>query len=167
MTKWIVGLLFVVLAAILIWKFFPTKALERKVEREIIKEKVGELKPLTEDEFKKAQEELKQLKSIKSYQEAVAVAALQRKQMFLYFGASWCRPCREMKSRTLVDPQVKNKLTEYVVYFVDADQDKSTTNKYGVRSLPTYMVVTADERVVKQASGYQNPKAFLDWLTSR
>lgn len=105
------------------------------------------------------------LKEVSSYDEAVSLAKKHHRPIFLYFGAEWCHWCKKMKSETLSDAEVKAKLgKEYVVCFIDTDQDKATARKYRVSGIPAYMVVSESETVVVRDSGYKSKSEFLAWL---
>jgi thioredoxin 1 len=54
------------------------------------------------------------------------------------FGASWCGPCRMM------EPTIHALASEYAgrvkVVTVDADANQQTVTRFGVRSLPTFLL---------------------------
>lgn len=88
-------------------------------------------------------------------------------RIFLYFGASWCGPCKQMKATTLADPGVKNQLSKFIVWTVDIDQDRALSQRFHVSGVPCYMVIDGLETVEKQATGYRDSAAFLGWLNSK
>lgn len=66
------------------------------------------------------------------------------------FSASWCQPCK------IVAPMFESMSEEYVnVDFVsiDIDEDKETTAKYDVMSVPTLVAVDSSGKEVARASG--------------
>lgn len=53
----------------------------------------------------------------------------------IYFTASWCKPCATLGPVMQQVAQVMN------VIKIDIDQDKTTPASYGVRSVPTVILV--------------------------
>lgn len=83
------------------------------------------------------------------------------KPILLHFGASWCRPCQEIETFVFRNPAVIRKLNESVVPVrVDIDQHPQLAAEYGVKTLPTDVVITTSEKVIQkrnspsEASGY-------------
>jgi len=102
------------------------------------------------------------------YKEALAASKTKQRPMFLYFGAEWCVYCKKMKSTTLADQDVKDKLSkEYVVCFIDTDKDRPTARQYKVRGIPAYMVVGSDEKVLLSATGVKAKTEFMSWLSPK
>ena len=91
------------------------------------------------------------------------IAVIGEKLSFVEFGAVWCPACQKLKV-TLEDAAVKQALSEYNVYTLDADKDKELARKYGVRSIPAYFLVKSDGTVVNKDLGYKTPSQFIDWL---
>lgn len=75
----------------------------------------------------------------------------------LKFSASWCMPCKQLSQTisTLSEEQ-RAKFEE-----IDVDEcDKSLLSQYGVRSVPTLVVLNDQGNVVRTLTGNQ-PKAKL------
>ncbi len=52
----------------------------------------------------------------------------------LYFSADWCGPCKEMKPVIdQIDPSI---ITKY-----NTDFDEAESAKYGIRAVPTFVIV--------------------------
>lgn len=100
----------------------------------------------------------------KTYKEAVELSKKTNKPMFLFFGADWCKWCKKMEAETLSDAKVKEALSSYIVFHVDADKEKDVTEKYNVGGLPSYYVADGSETVKKEGSGFKNVNQFLSWL---
>ena len=92
----------------------------------------------------------------------------KEKKMVFTDPPPWCTWCKKMKSTTLADPAVKDKLSkEFVVCYIDTDKDKTTARKYNVRGIPAYMLVSSEEKVLSSASGYKPKEEFVSWLAPK
>jgi thioredoxin 1 len=76
---------------------------------------------------------------------------------YLYFSASWCGPCQNLKP---VMEQVNQTIP---VTKIDVDMDAQTVSDYGVRSIPT-VVLIKDGREVKRFTGVQPLNTYLNPL---
>ena len=76
----------------------------------------------------------------------------------VHFTASWCGPCR------LIDPTFKE-LSEEVkgVTFikVDTDDNKDLTQEYGIRAIPTVVLLDKDNNVLETLLGAKSKENFL------
>jgi len=63
----------------------------------------------------------------------------------LYFSASWCGPCRNFK------PIMEQVSRELPVQFVDVDANPDLVAEYGIRNVPTVIVVNNGRVASKQA----------------
>ena len=76
---------------------------------------------------------------------------------YLLFSASWCGPCQTLKP---VMEQVNKTIP---VTKIDVDTDAQTVSDYGVRSVPT-VVLIKDGREVKRFTGVQSLNTYLNPL---
>lgn len=81
----------------------------------------------------------------------------------LVFFATWCQPCKSMH-KNLQDPKAVEALKNYNVIEVDTDKNKELTQKYGVDALPTLVIVSPANKVVKKKAGLQSPSELQGWL---
>lgn len=91
-------------------------------------------------------------------------AAEPSQHTFLYFGASWCQPCKRMKSDTLSEATVKKAMADLKVMFIDIDELPEMSRRYDVSSVPTYILLDSDGKEYRRGVGYKSPQEFLKWL---
>lgn len=69
----------------------------------------------------------------------------------LFFSASWCGPCQSM---TPVVESVSNLMGERInTIKIDVDTFQNDAADYGIRSVPTLMIVKDDEIIAQQVGG--------------
>lgn len=78
----------------------------------------------------------------------------------LKFYAPWCQPC---KGLSMVMEGTKDKIN-VPIEEVNIDDDIDTAIKYGVRSVPTLVLVDDSGNVVKKNVGTLNEAQLLDFL---
>ena len=76
---------------------------------------------------------------------------------YLLFSASWCCPCQTLK------PVMEQVSKTIPVTKIDVDTDAQTVSDYGVRSVPTVILVK-DGREVKRFMGVQPLNTYLNPL---
>ncbi|MFN7574445.1 MAG: thioredoxin family protein [Planctomycetota bacterium] len=92
-------------------------------------------------------------------------AARRNKPILLHFGASWCRPCQEVETFVFRNPAVARKLGETVVPVrIDYDQNPQLAAEFGVKSLPTDVVVTTSEKVIQKRNSPTEASAYVAML---
>lgn len=97
---------------------------------------------------------------------ALVEARRTHKQVFVDFSADWCPPCIAMKHDVWPDAQVARAVREgYVPLLIDMDRDSSTAERYGVRAIPTIMVLDTEGQVVRRAT-FLSKGGMLRFLAS-
>ena len=80
------------------------------------------------------------------------------------FYADWCAPCKRMMPRVLsVAETLKGKVT---VAKVNVDESRKIAAKFGVRSIPTFVLIE-DGKVVDLAAGSKTEQDLLLFAEGR
>jgi thiol-disulfide isomerase/thioredoxin/YHS domain-containing protein len=101
----------------------------------------AELKPeaVWKTDFSAAQEEAKKL----------------NRPLVVHFHAVWCGPCKMMERDVLHSPQVLKMLEAgFVAVKVDVGKNRAVSDRYGVTSMPTDLIVSPDGKVLGRTEGY-------------
>lgn len=101
-----------------------------------------------------------------SYKKAVKSSERNQKPLLIYFTADWCPPCKKMKNSTLQDEDIVTYINEtYNPVKVDMTRgDHSVSRKFGVTSLPTYLIVNSEQKVESSGLGYYPKSNFMLFL---
>ena len=86
------------------------------------------------------------------------------KPVVLYFGASWCVPCRRMSQETFADPTVLSLLDRCIFEKIDADERADVSKQAGARALPDVRFFSADGKELKRITSFLGPDLFADEL---
>ena len=74
----------------------------------------------------------------------------------LYFSAAWCGPCK------MLGP-IMESLSDQINYEkIDVDSNQDLSIKYGVRNIPT-LVLVENEEAVRKLTGLQQKEAILEF----
>ena len=97
---------------------------------------------------------------------ATAEARQAGKPLLLYFTATWCGPCQQMRRTTWSDAGVERALQAYVPVKVDIDQRADLAAQYRVQAVPSMIIqpAAADAAPTKSIEGAMPPDAFIRWL---
>ena len=80
----------------------------------------------------------------------------------LKFYAEWCGPC---KMQTMVIKGAGDKIT-VPVEEVDIDSNVFMCTQFGIRSVPTMVLVDDKEKEIKRKVGVLQESELLEWLAS-
>jgi thioredoxin-like negative regulator of GroEL len=96
--------------------------------------------------------------------EAAMKQAGPERPVVLYFTAGWCGPCRQMAATTFQQPEVQRALKSVLPVALDLDDRPAEAERYGITSIPVFLVLGPEGSVVSRASGYQDAAQWLAWL---
>jgi thiol:disulfide interchange protein DsbD len=81
------------------------------------------------------------------------------------FGAEWCIPCREMERTTYVHPEVVREAGRFRMIKVDltreSERNSSLVESYGVRGVPTIILISSQGEERQRMVGYVGPAELL------
>jgi thioredoxin 1 len=77
----------------------------------------------------------------------------------LYFSAPWCGPCKVMSPLM----EQMNKQGKIKMKKINIDYDASTTQKYGIRNIPTMVLTDLQGNEIKRQTGAMSEQQILDF----
>lgn len=99
------------------------------------------------------------------WEEALQKAEKEGKPVFLDISASWCGPCKMLKSRTFPNDEVGEFYNaNFVNVMVDGEKGEGIelARKYKIRGYPTLIYLDSSGKVIAQTAGYRNPEQFIE-----
>ena len=76
----------------------------------------------------------------------------------LKFYADWCNPCKALSS---VISKVEHDIP---LVDINIEKDRDTAAFYGIRGIPTLLLIDENENIVKRHSGTMTEEQFRDFL---
>ena len=76
----------------------------------------------------------------------------------LKFSAKWCAPCNALK-KTLSEMDIPHEVVE-----IDVDTELDKVTQYGIRGIPTLILLDGGDNVIKQKQGITTKKDVLEFL---
>ncbi len=97
---------------------------------------------------------------------AFAQAAAQGKPVFLYWGASWCPPCHELKATVFSRPEFIEKLKLFVPVYIDGDAPGAQKwgDEFRVSGYPSVVVLRADRTELARINGGMDLSLYANVL---
>ncbi len=77
----------------------------------------------------------------------------------LYFTAEWCNPCQ--RTRPVAAELKRDGVIDFM--FIDADSEAELVQKFGIKSIPTYILIKDGEEV-KRMNGAKTKEDFLNFI---
>jgi hypothetical protein len=77
----------------------------------------------------------------------------------LYFTADWCNPCQ--RTKPVAEELMRDGLIDFV--FVDADTEIELLQHFGIKSVPTYILIQ-DGVEVKRMNGAKTRSQFMEFI---
>ena len=87
---------------------------------------------------------------------AVAEARNSEKPLLIKFSTSWCGYCKKMQRETFANKTVIAQVGQcFVPVTVDGDRSRDLTERLGIRSFPTTLIVSPRMNVVTKIAGFR------------
>jgi len=74
----------------------------------------------------------------------------------LYFSSTWCGPCKQLA------PIMESLQGEINYEKVDVDSNTELSTKYGIRNIPTLILVDNNGNAIDKKTGIQSRQQILD-----
>ncbi len=100
-----------------------------------------------------------------TWQEVLEQAKKENKLVFLDLYATWCGPCKVLKSKTFPDAAVGQFFNEnFINYAVDAEKGIGVelAKKYNIIGYPTLLFVDSSGNLVAKTMGYHTPEQLIE-----
>lgn len=95
---------------------------------------------------------------------ARVLAEADDKPIAVYFTADWCAWCRKMSTSTFTDAAVTAHADKFIWAKVDVEADPVVPAIFGIRTVPTLLVITADGWMIAGHDGYATPGVMQTFL---
>ncbi len=86
------------------------------------------------------------------------------KPVLVDFSAAWCGWCKKLEQDTFPDPGVQDLLGRYVLVRVDADRHPELVKQYGVKGLPTLLMLDGAGKLIRRVEGFRGAELFAQEL---
>lgn len=100
-----------------------------------------------------------------SWEQALQKAKKEGKPVFLDISASWCGPCKMLKSRTFPNKEVGEYYNaNFINVAVDGEKGEGVAlaRKYNIKGYPTLIFLNSNGEIITQTAGYRNPLQFIN-----
>jgi len=100
-----------------------------------------------------------------NWDDALKLAKQEDKLVFLNISASWCGPCKLLKSQTFTDAEAG---AFYNASFINVALDGEIgegiklAQRYAIKGYPTLLFVDGEGQIVAQTAGYHNARNFIE-----
>jgi thiol:disulfide interchange protein DsbD len=108
---------------------------------------------------------------LKDETEGVLRAQREGRPLLLYFHAQWSVACKELETKTFMDPRVRAASAPFVAISVDTTNDEdpqvqALMKKYKVAPLPTVILINRSGTEVKRFSAFVDPENMVAALAA-
>lgn len=100
-----------------------------------------------------------------TWDEALQLAKKEGKPIFLDISASWCGPCKRLKSSTFPNKEVGNFYNaNFINVAVGGEKGEGVklAGRYKIKGYPSLIYIDSNGQLIAQTAGYRNPKQLID-----
>ena len=99
---------------------------------------------------------------------ALAKAKVERRPVFLYWGAVWCPPCQVLKARLFPRPEFRARIASMIPVYLDGDTERAQTwgEKLGTEGYPTVIVLDPDGKEIVRINSLISVAEYVRTLTA-
>ena len=104
--------------------------------------------------------------SDKDFKGTLAEADQTKSYVMIDFFATWCGPCKYLDRMTWSKAEVGDFLTKNHINAIkiDVDKDKKTPNKYGIKAMPTIVVLNGKGEEINRFMGFRDAGYVVDFM---
>lgn len=84
--------------------------------------------------------------------------------MIIMFEASWCGACTQMKSQSLQNEILEQRLSEHCIIYIDIDNNPEWAKQYGVITVPDVFFFNGDGDLVDRLTNVETAEEFMSRL---
>lgn len=102
-----------------------------------------------------------------TYEESLALANAEKKNVLLIFGAKWCAPCLQMERSVLKEQSITSYAKERLIAMkidIDTPYGKTLYKKFQVKGLPYYTLIESNEKMIAELQGKQSKDDFYNFI---
>jgi thiol-disulfide isomerase/thioredoxin/YHS domain-containing protein len=93
-------------------------------------------------------------------------AAHTGRLVLLHFGATWCKPCKNLDETVFIQPQVAQAIEQqFVPVKFDVDHSRPIARQYEIGPIPADVVIAPTGEVMGRGTGYLPAAKYLDRLS--
>lgn len=99
-----------------------------------------------------------------TWEEAIALAKKENKLIFLDIYATWCGPCKKLKTYTFSNKKVGEYFNaNFINVALDGEKGEGQilADKYKLKGYPSLFFIDTNEKIILESGGYQNAEKFI------
>lgn len=85
--------------------------------------------------------------------------------VLLYFTDESCSWCHKFKP-ILKNPEVQKIINKYFFVEIDITDSPELSDFYKINTIPAYMLVDGNKKIIIRGMGYKDKTGFINWLRS-
>lgn len=75
---------------------------------------------------------------------------------YIYFSAPWCGPCK------MLAPKMEIVAEQITVEKINVDENQELTQKFGIRNVPTVILVDSEDKELERIVGANTAEFYLN-----